>query len=71
MAVVFALNLDASVVRLRYCLTHADIPLDQVISDFDEMKALIARLHLSVQDGEDDGNEAFMNRSGLHVAPSL
>lgn len=35
----------------------------QVISDFDEMKKLIARLHVSLhQDEEDEENEAFLER---------
>ncbi|CAM9299714.1 unnamed protein product [Ectocarpus fasciculatus] len=46
---------------LKKCLEELGIGF-KVISDFDEMKALIARLHLSVQDGEDGGNEAFMKR---------
>lgn len=46
-------------------LPHTPSLIDQVISDFDEMKALIARLHLSIEEGEDDDNEAFINRSGL------
>lgn len=33
----------------------------QVISDFDEMKKLISRLHLSLE-GEDQDNEDFMKR---------
>lgn len=33
----------------------------QVISDFDEMKELIAKLHVSL-DEEDDENEAFLER---------
>lgn len=36
----------------------------QVISDFDEMKELIAKLNVSLEDGEDEDeeNEAFLER---------
>lgn len=44
----------------------ADFPRAQVISDFDEMKKLIAKLHVSLEEGEDDqddqDNEAFKQR---------
>lgn len=37
----------------------------QVVSDFDEMKKLIARLHVSL-DEEDEENEAFLERYCLY-----